>query len=252
MEPKMNPNTFPPQKPKQLVIGCLEMLTQTGEYFGCQQEGLVDTIANSINDHSLDIFLAPEWLFLPKNRIYSTQEKEGLTSELAEKTSKTNSLILPGTFMWEINGKVVNSTPIITHGRLIREYTKRFDGGTEDIARQYGFRKVQYGKKYGTAFRWNNLNIGIEICLDHASGCLTINPSINDLDLQIVLSCGMSLCNNQLTKLKTEGYGILCDGFFPESAVKKKMTKDVYTQQAPAEKIPLQNGTQLSLYELEV
>ncbi len=57
----------------------------------------------------------------------------------------------------------------------------------------------------------STLKIGIEICADHGIGRLARNPKVPELDLQIIISYGMSLQNSAIT-VRKGGYIVTCDG----------------------------------------
>lgn len=232
---------------QDLRIGCLEADTvcTAGKYFGFRQENLVDLMIRLINEYNVDLFLAPEWVFLPGNRIYRREEKERIVEDIARRTSQRRTLVFPGTFMWEDRKKVRNSTPVISEGRVIKEYCKHLDGGTRDIAEHYNL-EARLGKERGTSFKWNGLDVGLEICADH--GELKINGKIPELDLQVVLACGMSLYEWNL-KLKEGGHAVLCDGSKPCSKVRKKENGSI-VELSHAKQLK-EGGTNFTIYEIK-
>ena len=58
-------------------------------------------------------------------------------------------------------------------------------------------------------FTWNGLKIGIEICLDHIRQ--RMSRTVDDLDLQIIPSCGVEVTLNGVAA-RTGGYVFNCDG----------------------------------------
>lgn len=65
-----------------------------------------------------------------------------------------------------------------------------------------------------SVFRCGNLNIGVEICLDHSRKRLATylsNGKISKLDIQLVISCGMQLKQDSAATV-INGYLFNCDG----------------------------------------
>ncbi|MDP2906994.1 MAG: hypothetical protein Q8O03_03570, partial [Nanoarchaeota archaeon] len=108
------------------------------------QEGLLEEIINSIHEDKLDIFLGPEWLFLPKDRLYTKEEKENITSKLADTSKERNTLIIPGSIMWFDENKFYNTSLIIAEGRVLGEYNKHLDCGSSLRAHKRGYGNKEY------------------------------------------------------------------------------------------------------------
>lgn len=241
-----------------LKVGCLEISTSLASVISYDK--IIQTLAEQAKSQELDILLCPEWLFLHKE-IFTKEEKESLVREIAQLTSSIDCLIIPGTIVWQENGKVRNSAPVLYKGKVIKEYVKHRDGGDRDIAKSIKL-EAEFGTEIGTNFKWEGLNIGLEICADH--GCISDNPKIKNLDLQVIISCGMSLHMDDLRKLRKGGYGILCDGCGPRSDVIKtiksnRMWDRDYKQEKPTNQFELPEdqassirAPKFSIYHLEL
>ena len=196
---------------------------------GADQDNLINNIADYIYNYELNIFLGPEWLFLPKNRLYTKKEKEGLIGKLSKKTRGTNTLIIPGSIMWFDNKFFYNTAPIISKGELLGEYHKKLHGGAVQLAMERGCDKKFFINGKSGLFKWRGYNIGVEICADR--GLLhkeMVKNKSQFLDLYFLASCGLSLThgNKKDIPIKDLKYGLCSDGHDPKSEVIQK--KDQY------------------------
>lgn len=214
----------------ELKLGGLGIKTSA---HGCEQRGLVELVEFCIKEFGLDILAGPEWMFLPEKKVYNKEEKNNIIKKISQKTKGTNCLILSGTIVWQEDGLVSNTTPIIADGELIEEYSKWSDGGTDYIASCLQLKAKEHNKK-GTCFKWRELGIGLEICSDHAFGSIKKNDAVERLDLQVILACGGILVNNHL-KLKKGSYSFKCDGCYNDQPLLKKREEGVYMLIDPAE-----------------
>lgn len=190
---------------------------------GVPQGGLVNKITDYINYYKLDILLGPEWLFLPDKRLYTKAEKERTIGRIAENTKDRDTLIIPGSILWEDGDLFYNTAPLISKGQLIGEYHKFYDGGDAGKAKDKGCVKKKHAERVKEIFSWKGYRIGLEICAD--SGLLNEHMGkSNDplLDLYFLVSCGLTL--HELSRLPVDigGYGLCADGSGPECMVFKK------------------------------
>lgn len=177
------------------------------------QEGLLEEIIESIREHELDIFLGPEWLFLPKDRLYTKEEKYAISSKLADISKERNTLIIPGSIMWFDEKHFYNTSPIIAEGRVLGEYHKHSDCGSSLRAdkRGYGHLGYRYGNKFERCL-WRGYNLGVEICADRGelASFLKTRPDEPLLDLYFLVSCGPYLPND--VPVKNLRYGLCSNG----------------------------------------
>lgn len=231
---------------KKLKAGVLLENTE----FGVPQEGIVSDVINYVNKYNLDIFLGPEWLFVPKQRLYSESEKENMVNELLSGTKERSTLIIPGTIMWEDEKYYYNSAPVISGGELLGEYYKILSGGTHGRAHARHCEKTWYGGKGPGLYTWRDYAIGVEICADH--GLLKEKLDKNEdplLDLYFLSSCGALLCSSW-TPVKPLGYGLCSDGWKHASEVlqRKDFQDDNFK---PIDKIVTKEGC-LDIYRLKM
>lgn len=204
---------------------------------GFPQDNLVSDITHLIKDHSLDILLGPEWLFVPENRLYKKEEKENLLGNLVESSKGTGTLIIPGSIMWYDEQFCYNVAPVISNGKLLGEYHKRLDGGTIDMARDRKCKKPWFeGKEFGI-YQWNGLSIGIEICADKGElqAHLTKEKLDESLDLYFLVSCGSNLSEYYLPPVKESRYALCAEGNAPTSEVFQKIKYQTRTSKLKAE-----------------
>lgn len=203
---------------------------------GFPQENLVPEMTHLIRDPNLDILLGPEWLFVPKDRLYTKEEKENLIETLVESSKGTNTLIIPGSIMWHDENFCYNAAPVISNGNLLGEYHKRLDGGTADMARDRKCKKPRFeGKEFGI-YLWNGLSIGIEICADKGElqVHLTKKKLDDSLDLYFLASCGCNLSKYYLPPVKESGYALCAEGNGPFSEVFQKIRHQTCTSRLEA------------------
>lgn len=187
------------------------------------QEGLLEEIIRSIHEDKLDIFLGPEWLFIPKDGLYTQEEKEIITSRLADTSKERNTLIIPGSIMWFDEKHFYNTSPIISEGQVLGEYNKHLDCGSSLRAhkRGYGHLGYRYGTKFGR-YNWRGYNLGVEICADRGelARFLKTRPDESLLDLYFLVSCGPYLSKD--IPVKNLGYGLCSNGTNLKTEVRKR------------------------------
>lgn len=217
-----------------------------------EQEGLASKITDCINKNSLDVFLGPEWLFVPHNRLYSRQEKEEIITKISEATKEKDTLIIPGSIMWYDKVSFYNTAPVISGGKLLGEYNKRLDGGTTELAaqRNWIFGSAELGNKDGI-YQWRKYRVGVEICADH--GLLKkslVEQKQPMLDLYLLSSCGILIYASTLP-IRDGGYGLCSDGMLRKAQVYRKEEQMLGLKQkyhkTPATKAA---GPNLRIYEI--
>ncbi|MDP2906992.1 MAG: hypothetical protein Q8O03_03560 [Nanoarchaeota archaeon] len=185
--------------------------------FGKVQQGrLVSDISDYVHEYELDILLGPEWLFMPETRLYSKEEKQDIVKGLAEKTKTRDTLIIPGSIMWEDDKFFYNTAPIISKGKLIGEQHKWTDGGSKMKACTRSCSKPKY-KDFDNprdVFKWRDYRIGVEICADMGELYHHLEKSeLPFLDFYFLVSDGVLISKyEQEIPLKLNGYGLNSDG----------------------------------------
>ncbi|MFA5887390.1 MAG: hypothetical protein WC852_01630 [Candidatus Nanoarchaeia archaeon] len=172
-------------------------------YHGCP----LDDLVNAANTHNPDILIAPEFFFYDGTP-YTETEKNNALKCIQGMVIKKDMLILPGTIVWQKDGLMRNSCPIIAEGEVKAEYFKATDGGDSDVALKHGCIYLP-GKENGRVINWKGKEIGIEICADHEGKKLKSRKK--PLDMHIVIAAGKTLHPDSIAA-KNKGYGILCDG----------------------------------------
>lgn len=213
------------------------------DIFGCNFKRKLEHIISSVNNENLDLIVAPEWYFYP-GKPYNRKEKDNIVNELARECCNS-SLILPGTFIWTEGNKLYNSVPIIANGKYHFDYHKKSDGGTSNIAADHG-KEMQAGNDDKFIFsKWMGLEIGMEICSDHG---LLYNSGIENLDMQILIACGMPLIDFYC-QVKRYRYALCCDGLKPLKP--KAMQKIDMDQPIFNPVLPLKIEKNLAVYSLQ-
>jgi len=168
-----------------------------------------------IYDDSIDILLAPEWFLNASGRAFSKSEFEDLEFRITDLSSiYPDKLLIPGSVVWHQNNYLFNTAFISSFGKT-QKYFKKTSGGDsiwENSSEIKFFPHYNQGK-----FAWKNYNVGLEICADHE--IKTLKEDLNfAFDLQIVISCSMSLRDYAITVVD-KGLVMICDGYLNYSGV---------------------------------
>jgi len=222
------------------------------------QEGLLEEIIESIHEQDLDIFLGPEWLFIPKDRLYTKEEKDIISSKLAAASKEKNTLIIPGSIMWFDKNLFYNTSPIIAEGKVLGEYHKHFDCGSTFKAKNRGCIDKEYFKGHSfERHKWREYRMSIEICADQGelARFLGTRPQEPLLDLYFLVSCGPYLRLD--IPVKNLGYGLCSNGDSLKTEVvrkenidgdeKRRLLKVIHSKNNIKDYIP-----RIDIYELEM
>jgi hypothetical protein len=168
-----------------------------------------DRLVSAIKTNS-DIIIGP-YDSLGKG-LSSGKTKKEVYDSLASLSSKTNSLILPGTITYPINDKeVVCEAPLFQQGSLINIFHKEKENGEGDLAEKNGY-VYKRGNNSKNNFIFNKQKIAVELCGDHgvqdAKGC----------DLELILAYDtragfwISAFNDDFSR-----FAVVCDGRAPKT-----------------------------------
>lgn len=208
--------------PNSLNVGVLEADTLGG----VDQTDLVKKIGEHIDKHQLNIFVGPEFLF-ERESPYTENEKNQIIQSLIEYSKGKNVLIVPGTIMWEGEDKIYNTAPVIANGKLLGEYNKQTAPHETRKGRALGLGGQYEG--FPSMYKWNNMNVGVEICSDAAEDNLQLKSYLDKHqmeypDLYILPACGYVLSGFEPKQMifdiishppiKEGGYGINSDGYY--------------------------------------
>ncbi len=202
---------------RQLTVGMISARTTA---CGSSTQTLLETILGAGNSGLYDIVVAPEYSFLPESGPLTEQEVNHYL-ELFKEASKNGTLIIPGTFVWQKEGRMFNSCFVLYNGEIIHRYDKMKDGGDSTISAMHSLTPY-FGTTVGT-FDWEGLKIGVEICKD---GGVLIEHGITDRDLVFLVSCGNSSSNQTMNAVRIGGYGIVVDGSFARICYAEKRVQE--------------------------
>lgn len=195
----------------------------------CDTSGYIfnplEMVAKSLDKDNLDIFLAPEYLFRGLDNIYRTQDYTKNLFQL-QKISKNhkNTLMFPGTILWTDDKRLNNDAWAFDSGEMVFSYAKKKPAINEMILINK-HNLIMNNDEDVLPLNWNNKNIGVEICLDHSfinDNCLLKYSGVKNLDMQILLSCGIRTSTESLI-IKNNGIFMRTDGFYNESELLKKI-----------------------------
>ncbi len=181
------------------------------------------TILSAIESSNYDLIIAPEYSYFPNTKPLQTEDNQEIRTEICAATNGKSSLVLPGTIVWkDQNDDMRNSLYAFSNGIELIEYHKINPCNGEKLY-AYSY-DLNYSSGISPAvFNWNQLKIGVEICLDYGE----LNKfNFNNLDLRVLIASGSSegFRKIDLSVLKQDGVALAIDGFFGyHYAVKKPL-----------------------------
>lgn len=233
---------------KQYNLGAVSY--NTSLYTLEQAEEVEKYVLEAIGSEKYDIVLAPEYAYYTEKRMYEDEFNQ-LVSKFVNHIGDKKMLVIPGSAMvvyqdeekakildtlekgsieyesaYENSLYVQNVIPIIKsegNGEVdITYYMKKTDFFDSRMACSSLELPYISGTEKGL-FEWDNLKIGVEICLDHNESILKKDGGKN-LDLHLIISKGMSI-KDENTATGFSGYVVCCDGREKKTTVEKEDTK---------------------------
>lgn len=174
---------------------------------GSDYSSIIKKIETAVSKSSYDLIVAPEYSFVPKSRVFDESEKDELLEQVVSSSKGYDTLIVPGTFLWQKNKELRNTAYFVKGGKIVYAYDKIRDGGEESLALEYGL-----GFKCGSVlgcFNHLSLKIGVEICAD---GGILFEHKVEDRDLLILLSCGVGFTAAYAKTAEYAKFTIINDG----------------------------------------
>ena len=238
-----------------LRVGVLRYSTK---YFGMRTDADVDAVLDRIADcldHDLDVLMVPEFA-LTADRAITRDEADGITERLRELSEGHDTLVLPGSYIMQEEGYLYNLMPMVADGEVVGEYSKKYDGGELEWCYDYyglpnGWDYNKEAEDYDGVVEHKGRRIGVELCMDYAEGALKDRAGIDDLDLQLVVACGISRTHHSATAVHDDGHVVICDGYKPYALVEQKHERklwfDGYSKIKPVERV----DGDLMVYELD-
>lgn len=208
---------------------------------GIPRRSPIERIEETINQYNPDLIVAPEYFMNNERRIYTREEKEGLVKRIADVSG--GRLIVPGTILWQEDGLMRNTAVAVSEGKVLAEHDKSTNGGDTLIAQIYGL-SVLYGKCNACMFQWRDLDVGLEICVEH--GLELLKEKGKKVDLQIVPAHGGVLRKESIC-LKNKRYAIACDGRRPHTSEIRQRSGLIVPDYEPLER---ESNDNVFIYEL--
>jgi hypothetical protein len=191
---------------KILDVGILNINTNNPSYSSLEKTLAVLEKSKTLG---LDLIIGPEWGLMNNNvdeKPLNYKKFAKLLDYIKGISKQSDTLIMPGTAVISTKSKnMYNVMPVFYRGKVIFSTIKKADGGTSFFGNER-YRLVGRNYSIENTFQWKGLNIGIEICAD--SGRLYYERK-NELDIQILSSCGMRDTNLSIGDNK---YLICSDG----------------------------------------
>ena len=180
-----------PSSGNPIRIGLIVMKTSAN---GTNVDSINDVILKLTSSGQYDVLVGPEYSFMHFEGPLSEAEKDAYLEGMKQATAGKDMLLIPGTFVWQKDGKMYNTAYVVRNGNVFYEYHKMTDGGDINIAQKHGL--ILHQGKVPGVFEWGNLKLSLEICSDgssvYAAGITAglFEKDIKDKDLQILVSAG--------------------------------------------------------------
>ncbi|MGK0232307.1 MAG: putative amidohydrolase [Patescibacteria group bacterium] len=188
---------------KEYQIGAI--VTETNLHFNYISENH-NKMLKLIDQDKHHLLIAPEYTY---NTFPSMDIKESAKyiEEIRQATSGKKALVIPGTSVYQHNGKLHNRAYPIYDGKVLinRGYQKIVDGGEMEHAYSQNLERKEGGDL--GIFSHDNMKFGLEICAD--SGI--IHRRRESIDVLLHISCGKTTPDTK--PLSKEGRAIIIDGF---------------------------------------
>lgn len=179
-----------------------------------REEIFFDVLNDLEKVHKNCIFLCPEYMFSKRdknNLLPLSWIEKNIYKKRIEKLANENLLIIPGTFLWEKNGVLYN-TSLVFYRKVCLEIYKSTARKELYIARINGLRFIENFDTSSRIFKWNNYYIGVEICGEHEEGVLDYTLYGDRLlDIQIIISNGLKEFIYNSICVRDGGYVIMCE-----------------------------------------
>ena len=184
---------------------------------------------------------------------HSKREYERVLSDVKKASIGSDMTIFPGTAMFYDKNRILyNVMPVISNGRVIKNIYKfgdgsgsafNLDGALKLFPGEVSPDKNDYSLSYGKdpAVYHNGIKTAAEICID--TGILNNRYGINDLDLQILSSCGNSYA---VPAVGDNGFIAVTDGF---RSAEIKVTKKNGAKLKPVKKSAKMGIFRLDFYK---
>ncbi len=185
----------------------------------------INAIYHKINEEDFDSFMSklvealkdnPSIIIGPdaslnSGKLSNRKYKEEVYEELRLLSSKSKSLIAPGSITYPINDfEIVCESPLFYRGELFGVFHKEKDNGEESLAKENCL-IYRRGDNSKNKFNFKGKDIALEICGDHGS------QNVTGCDLELILAydsrAGFWLNSSN------DGFArkvVLCDGYSPK------------------------------------
>lgn len=211
-----------PLKKEPLKAGLLLAKTSAQGSDACS---ILISLVKTCCQKKYHIIAAPEYSFFSHYGPLKESDVQLYLEALKKASCVGETLLIPGTFVWQKDKTLFNTCFVIYQGEIIHQHNKNKWGGEAAIAERYGL-QADLGTTPGL-FEWEGLKLGIEICAEKG---LLWKSGIRDLDLAVLSSCGLgeSTLRTSMEATRENGYGLMVDGYGPFGNAAKKISSDLY------------------------
>lgn len=167
----------------------------------------------------VQMFVAPEYYFSGHSitekggtavTSLSRSEKHSLYDKIEQSSKRyPNMLIVPGSIAYSkargfSKRKYYNVCPIAANGRILHKYYKQTNDSHQSDS---DFKS----KDYGATFTYDNLNFGIDICLDHGHKMLKSSLGGATVDVHILIADGAAPSPMSIAASTDGGAMVFCN-----------------------------------------
>ena len=241
-------------RPDHITVGLIQGDVPFDRY-SPRDESFMDAYQDTIStalEANPDVLVGSEYAFFP-NVPLTREEKDERLEQMREISAEhPDTLLLPGTYIWQEADKLHNTLPVFHKGEMIYSYDKQNPANGENwVASQHGLH-YQAEKSRGV-LEHRGLSIGLEICYDHS--CYELSgKDVEDLDLQFLVANGKHFIESAAV-VRPGGYHVRCDGdedWYGGVEVNRRVDSDEFDEVSIAKERDLPNDMMLDLYELDM
>ncbi|MDP7491559.1 MAG: hypothetical protein QGG26_01210 [Candidatus Undinarchaeales archaeon] len=241
-------------RPDHITVGLIQGDVPFDRY-SPRDESFMDAYQDTIStalEANPDVLVGSEYSFFPHVPLTREEKDERLEQMREISEEHPDTLLLPGTYLWQEGGKLHNTLPVFHKGEIVYSYDKQNSANGENwVAEQHG---LEYeAEKSRGVFEHRGLSMGLEICYDHS--CYELSgKDVEDLDLQFLVANGKNFIESAAV-VRSGGYHVRCDGDedgYGGVEVNRRVGSDEFDEVSTGQERDLPNDMKLDLYDLDM
>lgn len=243
------------ERPDHLTVGLIDAdvpFSSSGTRNETVMDNYQDVIGTAL-EAGPDILIGAEYVFFPRQPLTREERDERFDVMRQLSVEHPDTLLMPGTYIWQEDGQLHNTLPVFRGGELVCTYDKQNPANAEHWME--GDHDLEYTpEKSDGVLEYRSLSVGMEICYDHSAHTLR-DKGVRDLDLQVLVANGKEFIDTA-TMVKKGGYHLRVDGadssYYHGVEVHKCVGPFKYETIEPGRVSELPHDMKLDLYELDI